>query len=98
MELVAATEPDREVKVKETTREILGNRLVDKVVTSLPDSKTNPSKDVSVYLSKKLDNKNFNDGFSFIWMIWTEKPHIQVKGWSWLFKVFLWCLRSVELS
>ena len=42
MELVAATEPDSEVKEKETTREILGNQLIDKGVT-LPDSKTNLS-------------------------------------------------------
>ena len=49
--------------------------------------------DASVYLSEKLDKRGFMDGFSFIWMIWTQKPQIQVEGWGWLFKVFLWCLR-----
>ena len=34
--------------------------------------------DVSVYLSEKLDKRGFMDGFSFIWMIWTQKPQIQV--------------------
>ena len=51
MELVAASEPDSEVKEEETTREILGNQLYQteehksdvKALTALPDSKTDPS-------------------------------------------------------
>ena len=103
LQAVEAPDPDSEVKEKEKYK---------KKNTSLPDSKTNhsiPSSkiflviliyflDVSVYLSEKLDTRNFINGFSFIWMKWTEKPHIQVKGWGWLFKVFLWCLRWVELK
>ena len=103
MKLVAASG----VKEKERTEKELEYRHHEGRDTSLPDSKTylqnlilliiilkiNFVQDVSVYLSEKLDNRNFSDGFSFIWIKWTQKPNIQVKGWGWLFKMFLWCLR-----
>ena len=47
MELVAALEPEeKESEVKEigTTKEILWNQHKIEIDTSLPDSKTNPSK------------------------------------------------------
>ena len=54
--------------------------------------------DPVIYLSKQLDEKSFSDGASFIWRQWTSRPHIQVSGFGWIFKLFLWCLRYGKVT
>ena len=50
--------------------------------------------DLSLYISRQLDEKTFSDGFSFILGKWTSKPHVKVTSiGGCLFKLFLWCLR-----
>ena len=53
-------------------------------------------KDPALHLAEKLDEKDFSEGFSFIWNQWTSKPYVKVEGLGWLFKLFLWCLRYIS--
>ena len=47
-----------------------------------------------VYLSKELDDKTMSEKISHIWTEWNRKPLFDVTSiGSFLFKLFLWCLR-----
>ena len=49
-------------------------------------------------LCKHLDPIGFFKGFGYIWRQWTSRSDIGVNGYSWIFKLGLWCLTYREHS
>jgi len=50
------------------------------------------------FLEDQFEDKSFFESFSFLWKQWTSRPHIEVEGLGWTFKLLLWCLSVLDIS
>ena len=45
------------------------------------------------FLTSELDGKSYGESLQYVWKNWTHKPHVEVRGYTWIFDLILKLIR-----